>query len=152
MARECDGCTLCCSILMVPEFKKPMYKMCEFCDKGCTIYKDRPKSCRDFDCGWLQGDMSEDMKPDKVHFMIEKLKNVPIVLALPEKGYEKTWRTQEIEDELRKTYVDKGISVVALDGMALLAANHSPEYVKRAVYTIAEEMGLLKNGSSKLHN
>ena len=134
MERQCDGCTVCCSVLMVPELQKPMYETCKFCDKGCTIYKIRPKSCRTFECAWLKGDMSKEMKPNKVHMMIEHFPNdAPMVAVYPEKGYEKTWRTPQTEQMLKETYQEKGISVIAPDGLALLAQGHTPEFVKENI-------------------
>jgi hypothetical protein len=56
MARECGSCTLCCKVLAIPELEKPKDAWCQHCGigEGCTIYKQRPKPCREFDCGWLQ--------------------------------------------------------------------------------------------------
>jgi hypothetical protein len=50
---------------------KPEFEHCEHeCEEGCGIYAKRPKSCREFDCGWLQGltapgFAADDLRPDK---------------------------------------------------------------------------------------
>ena len=129
MKRKCDGCTLCCVIPAVPELKKPINTVCPFCDKGCTIYQYRPQSCRDFNCGWIRGDMPKWMKPDKAHVMIEYFPDdMPIVVAYPEAGHERTWRNAKNEKALKDAYVKKGISVISPDGFALLAEGHTKEF------------------------
>ena len=133
MERKCDGCTLCCTITRVPEINKAEYTSCPFLHeknsgcKGCSIYKDRPDSCRKYECAWLKGDMPDWMKPDECHLMIEKIPNAPVVLALPEPGYENNWRTPKIEEVLKKEYQEKGIAVVAIDKMALLPKGMTPQ-------------------------
>jgi hypothetical protein len=57
-------------MMMVPELDKPAWIGCPNCDAGigCKIYPDRPQSCRDFLCGWLQAPyMGPDLKPEKCH-------------------------------------------------------------------------------------
>lgn len=53
--RACGTCTVCCTVLSVPEIPKAVHTACEHLGshKGCAIYKDRPKSCADFHCLWL---------------------------------------------------------------------------------------------------
>ena len=142
MKRECGSCTLCCTITRVPELEKPEYETCKFCElsKGCSIYKDRPKSCQDFKCAWLKGDMPDTMKPNEAHVMIERWPNIPVVLALPEKGHKDTWRTPSTIDMLTKEYQDKGISVLASDGMALLAKGHTVESVREDIMKVVKNL------------
>lgn len=142
MARECDGCTVCCTLTRVPELDKPVGVTCPFACNGCTIYKDRPQSCRNFNCAWVMGDMPTWMKPNKSHVMIEKLPGISVVLALPEKDYEKTWKTDEIVAVLKEEYVSKGISVVAGDNTALLAEGATVEGVKSDVMRVAKTLGV----------
>ena len=53
--RKCGSCTLCCSLLPVAELGKPRSVRCQHLrhGKGCSIYADRPMSCRFFNCRWL---------------------------------------------------------------------------------------------------
>src|SRR5277367_5597847 len=51
--RECGGCTACCMVMAVREFGKGMYRSCEHVDgQGCSIYQERPRSCRVWSCQW----------------------------------------------------------------------------------------------------
>jgi hypothetical protein len=65
--RECGKCNLCCKLLGVSEIKKPSGQWCDHaqCGKGCAIYDNRPRSCHDFACLWLQGVWPEALKPNK---------------------------------------------------------------------------------------
>jgi uncharacterized protein len=58
--------------MAVPELYKPAWVACSQCTEGvgCNIYTDRPQSCRDFICVWLNAPaavMGPDLKPDKCH-------------------------------------------------------------------------------------
>jgi hypothetical protein len=85
--------------------------------------------------------MPEWMRPDKAHVMIEKLPNVPVVLALAEPGYEKVWRTAKVVAVLRNNFQLRGIAVVASDKLALLPENRTVKDVMRDVMTVARSMG-----------
>jgi hypothetical protein len=70
--RACDGCTACCKIMQVRELEKAGNVWCEHCDigTGCRIYDARPKSCRDFECVWLQTQkgikpLALELRPDR---------------------------------------------------------------------------------------
>lgn len=143
MDRQCDGCTLCCTLTRVPELNKPEGVTCQFACKGCTIYQSRPQSCRDFACAWLQGDMPEWMKPDKTHVMVEKIPNSSVVMALPEPGYELTWETPEIISELKKQYVEKGIAVVTKGMKAMIPEGMTPAQVNITVTRYAKAQGVV---------
>ena len=53
--RSCDGCTECCRLIGVVELEKPAGVECRHClpGQGCSIYSQRPNSCRGFSCLWL---------------------------------------------------------------------------------------------------
>ena len=69
--RDCDGCRECCNGLAVAELDKPDFQSCEHeCETGCSIYDKRPKSCRAFECAWIEGltapgIAAKDLRPDK---------------------------------------------------------------------------------------
>lgn len=71
--RSCGACTACCTALGVTELDKPMGARCvhERAARGCAIYADRPPSCRGYRCGWLQGALPEEFRPDRAGFIIE---------------------------------------------------------------------------------
>ncbi len=71
--RSCGACGLCCKILPIPYFQKPAGPWCVHSrpGKGCAIYGDRPKPCRDFACGWLKiPEMGDELRPDRCHFIV----------------------------------------------------------------------------------
>jgi hypothetical protein len=58
--RECGSCSLCCKLLYIRELNKPIDTWCQHCKPGkggCTIYADRPATCRGFVCGWLSDEL-----------------------------------------------------------------------------------------------
>lgn len=70
----CDGCTLCCELLRVPELDKPAGIMCDHCDgTKCTIHTDRPEVCRKFECVYSRMDDSHiRTRPDNMGIVWEK--------------------------------------------------------------------------------
>ena len=139
--RNCGECTLCCTVTCVPEFNKSINVKCDHCKGSCAIYENRPVSCRTFKCAWLQGDLGDDMRPDKIHVVIEKLPNTPIVLALLEPGYNNV-TLNNITSTMMTEYVDKGISVVC-NGQALMAKDTTIENIIEKVTSAAKDMGVI---------
>lgn len=52
----CGKCTMCCKLMGVEEFSKPMGVKCVKLARngGCSCYSERPKSCATYECLWLQ--------------------------------------------------------------------------------------------------
>lgn len=74
----CGSCTACCIVLGVKELNKDNYVRCQhLCHSGCSIYENRPKSCRDFECLWLMGLFgdSEELRPDKTGLLFHVFEN-----------------------------------------------------------------------------
>ena len=113
---------------------------CQHCAAGCAIYVDRPQSCRTFDCAWLLGDMDDNMRPDKSHIVIERLPDESVVLAMIEPGYDHV--LADLNDGLSE-YMDKGISVVASNGLGLLSKDANPVDVRNAVVDSARALGVI---------
>ena len=71
--RTCGECTLCCKALAVTELQKPQAVWCIHCriGSGCSIYSERPESCRSFSCLYLQSpDIPEEMRPDRLRAVV----------------------------------------------------------------------------------
>lgn len=92
--RACDGCTLCCTLLPINEantpedralvqaltgitikhgvFKKAAGVTCQHvgCD-GCSIYNERPGSCRAWSCLWLHGMRDLVKRPDEAGYCVD---------------------------------------------------------------------------------
>lgn len=45
----------CCHVMSIDEIDKPFKTDCPNQCNGCAIYPDRPISCVEFECLWLQG-------------------------------------------------------------------------------------------------
>ena len=47
--KSCGDCNMCCKLPEIPSIKKQSFDWCNKCDvgKGCKIYNDRPKKCKD---------------------------------------------------------------------------------------------------------
>lgn len=71
--RRCGDCVACCALMTVKEISKPAGQMCpKACAKGCSIYADRPGSCRAFECLWLQDEVgvwNSSHRPDRFGLM-----------------------------------------------------------------------------------
>lgn len=141
--RDCGECNLCCIVLDVPEINKVRGIQCPHSKKkvGCQIYNTRPQACIDFKCAWLQGEMDVDMIPCDQHIMIEKLDNVPVVLAMVEPNYYHVLRT--IKPRLESTYSNNGIAVVADNGLAIVPEDMTPEDIQTHIVNVAKDMGYI---------
>lgn len=76
MMRQCGDCTLCCKLVPVKAIEKPAGVKCPHVrwGKGCTIYADRPRSCREWTCAWRLGaDTADLQRPDRSHCVIDEL-------------------------------------------------------------------------------
>jgi len=68
--RGCGACNICC---VVPKIDEPALRKLPGCrcpnsvgDGSCSMYEQRPRSCRDFYCGWrLAGWIDERLRPDQ---------------------------------------------------------------------------------------
>ena len=72
--RACGNCTACCDGHIIGNSYGNTFgyhKPCVFLvNKICAVYKDRPKSCHDYQCAWSQGILSEWMKPNECGVLI----------------------------------------------------------------------------------
>ena len=134
--RTCGTCTLCCTLTLVPELNKPERVTCEHCDNGCRIYEGRPKACSDYQCAWLAGEMSEFMRPDLSHVMVERYPLM--VAALLETNYELS-DLGSMTMEALHGFVEEGLPVIATGQFAKLPVGMSAQEAKdRMVKTIRE--------------
>lgn len=111
--RQCAGCTECCTAIGVAEIRKPMYAACKdlcLAKKMCGIYSSRPESCGGYKCGWLQGFLPSNCRPDRLgvifqvgphpsKIVMEVVETRPDALRKKRVG----WAVEEV---CRQTYVD----------------------------------------------
>ena len=79
-SRECGSCSYCCTHVAVKAFDKPVGTPCQHllpiipnepCAGACGIYADRPSECKMYRCSWLEGNLPEELKPDKCGLLFE---------------------------------------------------------------------------------
>ncbi len=71
----CGECTACCTLSVVKDLDKGAGVTCKHCvlTQGCSIYADRPKVCKEFECAYLQGGSNIKLRPDKCGIMFVKV-------------------------------------------------------------------------------
>jgi hypothetical protein len=76
-SNPCGDCDLCCRLLAIEELEKPAGPTCVHHHGACTIYEDRPGSCRGFQCAWLKSQrltpgarQGPDWRPDRANLMV----------------------------------------------------------------------------------
>ena len=130
--KSCGTCTLCCRIMGIPEFAKPPQQWCTRCDigKGCKIYADRPTSCREFECGWLQAKpnaMPDRLRPDRCGVVFTNLTGGQGIVAGCDIRHPTAWQTPDVLRILRAAAKD-GIVVFARAGTRFWAIGARGEW------------------------
>ena len=72
--RSCGECSLCCTTHGVPAINKSIGEKCKFQHDqplGCSIYANRPLSCRNYKCAQLEGLAPDDAKPSVTGIVID---------------------------------------------------------------------------------
>lgn len=72
--RKCGQCQLCCYAIPVKDLDKPALKKCKHQKhrKGCSIYSERPRSCKLWSCAWLLGKLPIDCaRPDRCGYVVD---------------------------------------------------------------------------------
>jgi hypothetical protein len=70
--RECGECNLCCKWLTHEVYGQVITpnNPCRFVRECCTIYEDRPETCKNYQCLWLQGVLPEWMYPHLIGVIV----------------------------------------------------------------------------------
>lgn len=77
--RQCESCHVCCVVLPVEDLNKPELTRCEHLQVldqpngcgACGIYQQRPSSCQQYKCSWLDGLLGDDLRPDQCGLLFE---------------------------------------------------------------------------------
>jgi hypothetical protein len=107
--RECGSCTLCCKVAAVEEVNKPNGIWCPHCVAGqrCTIYQQRPPSCRSFYCQWmLEKSLGPEWKPERAKFALVKTEGGRRITALTDPGFPTAWRRRPYYENLKRWAVE----------------------------------------------
>ena len=101
---ECDSCTTCCTLLVVPELNKAAGQECEHDSGiGCDIYEDRPDSCRALSCAYHMVDNANiAMRPDKSGVVFEKVFDDLMFGTVNPNGYKSDLLNGQVEFFLKE--------------------------------------------------
>jgi len=109
--RSCGKCKVCCTIMKVEELGKPRGTTCEMLGaEGCSVYNQRPSSCRAFECLWLKGFGSNGHRPDRSNVLVHaedspELGNIIVVNETKPGGYRNT-KAKQVMKKLRQSGLD----------------------------------------------
>jgi hypothetical protein len=103
--RSCGSCSLCCKLLVIEELAKPPDTWCPHCKPGrggCSIYADRPPSCRLFRCGWLdsKGRVGDEWYPTRSKMVLFNLPG-PGFQVIVDPAFPLAWRSEPYYSQLR---------------------------------------------------
>lgn len=106
---KCDGCTLCCKLLLIPWMDSPAGECCKKCNpgQGCRLWPNAPQKCKEFACLYRQANSHPDLRPDKCKVIFEKVKDT-FIFGTPAKDFK---LTPVIHGQI-KSFVREGYSVV----------------------------------------
>ena len=102
--KSCGGCGACCKLPEIVELNKPAHVTCVnyVAAQGCSIYPERPGSCRAFECGYLQNPaLGEEWRPDRAGFMLYFAPG-PRLVAETDLATPDTWRQEPYLSQLRE--------------------------------------------------
>lgn len=72
--RPCGECTACCDGNLKSNSYGNVFDKRNNCvflvNKTCSIYEDRPNTCRNYQCAWSQFLIYEDLRPDKCGVLV----------------------------------------------------------------------------------
>lgn len=119
MKRTCGGCTLCCKLVGVAELEKPAGEWCSFCavGKGCRVQlqPERPKTCGEFECLWLQGIGGEGLRPDRSKVVMATTKDGKSLQLYVDPSRPDAYKVPSFNDAISRI-VDEGGQVFVVIG------------------------------------
>lgn len=113
--RPCSTCTSCCYTHEVPELSKPAFQKCEHSTGvGCSIYANRPASCRKFQCVWTFASwVPVELRPDLCHVVLDHAEDGKGLALLCESGYQDAWKEPKLYNIVERTlHAGREISVL----------------------------------------
>ncbi|MFN3857856.1 MAG: YkgJ family cysteine cluster protein [Caulobacter sp.] len=118
--RVCGSCTLCCTVLDIPELAKPAGHGCVHANAGCAIYPERPSACRIFTCGWLASPALDDAwRPDRAGFLIRDERDEGQLCLDVDPARPGAWRREPYLSQIRawsRMVHDRSGCLVVYDG------------------------------------
>jgi hypothetical protein len=145
-ANRCGSCTLCCKLLEIGELEKPKDHWCTHCTpgSGCRIYENRPASCRDFACLWLQSQeeakpLPPELRPDKSKVVLYFNEDRKDMLGACDPASPHAWKEQAIFG-LLEVIAQQGIRVMFGNGREHFAMDRGR--ARRVELSVPDEKGV----------
>lgn len=88
LSRSCNNCTACCDGTLLGKAHGHYFypgKPCFFVisDNCCTIYEDRPKLCKMFECGWIKNEsVPEELWPKESGIIIIEIQEEIVIAGI----------------------------------------------------------------------
>lgn len=75
--RTCGDCMACCQgwvPVKIGDYVVEQGSSCKHLMNGCSLQDNKPKLCSLFKCSWLEGELPEELKPNKAKAIVYKTK------------------------------------------------------------------------------
>ncbi len=112
--RQCLPCGLCCklyNVKLTETVTKVKDSWCPYAVKGCgcSIYERRPEPCSSFRCAWLENQLPEWAKPDKIHGVVQLADGGKLLILHEDPGYPgaASYSLREVRTNIWKNDLEK---------------------------------------------
>jgi hypothetical protein len=135
---------MCCKLLGIGDtfrgerFHKPAHTWCPHCavGKGCKVYDERPKPCKEFECLWLTGvlrgeNLPPELRPDRCHVIFAPTTDETDIAVHVDFHRPDAWKSK---------IVKSWIEGIALAGFRLTVSSDNATE-KIVIYADPKEMG-----------
>src|SRR5262245_21162621 len=115
---------MCCKLPYVAELAKPVDTWCAHARPGhggCAIYPDRPRTCREFVCGWLAGAVDDVWYPARCKMILAAGKNAHELVVTVDPAFPTAWRREPYYPQLlawaqdRRVQIRIGLRIIQLN-------------------------------------
>ena len=152
MTNHCGSCTACCKVFAIPErLNKPANKWCQHCHigVGCKIYEDRPVTCVEFECIWLQSQAQPkpfpaELRPDRSKVVFSATTRPDIMVATTMDGSPLAWQRKDVR-ALIDSLIHAGMKVVVGSAVSTTKTMITREGTRTVHMTQPDENGIQWN-------
>ena len=103
--RACGTCAMCCKVYHIPELQKAVGVWCPHVvqGKGCSIYDDRPATCRAYFCRWMLDEtLGPEWKPDRAKFALHLQRNGVHLQVSVDHPYQTAWMKEPYYSQFKR--------------------------------------------------
>lgn len=127
---ECGSCTACCTMFPIASIGKPANARCPHCDSGCLIYEDKPLTCTEYECAYLQvTGIPESLRPDRCGVIFTKRTDRIFSGVLVSGGTVTDEAKQQIQAFIRQGFSVILLSVKKPKPHVILASGHAADTI-----------------------